>query len=58
MGSTLAALPFDNLSGDPSQDFFSDGISEQLIAVLSRFDKLRVLARNTTFAYKKPALAS
>jgi adenylate cyclase len=52
---TLAVLPFDNLSGDPSQDFFSDGISEQLITVLSRFDKLRVLARNTTFAYKKKA---
>jgi adenylate cyclase len=52
---TLAVLPFDNLSGDPSQEFFSDGISEQLITVLSRFDKLRVLARNTTFAYKKKA---
>jgi class 3 adenylate cyclase/TolB-like protein len=54
-GPTIAVLPFDNLSGDPSQDFFSDGISEQLIAVLSRFDNLRVLARNSTFAYKKKA---
>jgi adenylate cyclase len=52
---TLAVLPFDNLSGDASQDFFSDGVSEQLITVLSRFDTLRVLARNTTFAYKKKA---
>jgi TolB-like protein len=54
-GPTIAVLPFDNLSGDPSQDFFSDGISEQLITVLSHFDPLRVLARNSTFAYKKKA---
>jgi len=52
-GPTLAVLPFDNLSGDPNQEFYSDGISEELITVLSRFDQLRVLARNTTFAYKK-----
>ena len=52
---TLAVLPFDNLSGDASQDFFSDGVSEQLITVLSRFDTFRVLARNATFAYKKKA---
>jgi adenylate cyclase len=52
-GPTIAVLPFDNLSGDPSQEFFSDGISEELITRLSRFDHLRVLARNTTFAYKK-----
>jgi adenylate cyclase len=55
-GPALAVLPFDNLSGDPSQDFVSDGISEQLITVLSNYDDLRVLARNTTFAYKKKAL--
>jgi adenylate cyclase len=55
-GSTLAVLPFDNLSGDPGQEFFSDGISEQLITVLSHFDQLRVLARNSTFAYKKKAV--
>jgi adenylate cyclase len=55
-GPTIAALPFDNLSGDPSQDFFSDGISEQIITVLSRFDNLRVLARNTTSTYKKKAI--
>ena len=54
-GPAIAVLPFDNLSGDPSQDFFSDGISEQLITALSHFDNLRVLARNTTFAYKKKA---
>jgi adenylate cyclase len=55
-GPTIAVLPFDNLSGDPGQDFFSDGISEQLITVLSRFEELRVLARNTTFTYKKKAI--
>jgi adenylate cyclase len=55
-GPTIAVLPFDNLSGDQSQDFFSDGISEQLITVLSRFEKLRVLSRNSTFAYKKKAI--
>lgn len=55
-GPTLAVLPFDNLSGDPNQEYFSDGISDELITVLSRFDQLRVLARNTTFAYKKKAM--
>ena len=55
-GPALAVLPFDNLSGDPSQDFFSDGISEELVTVLSNFDDLRVLARNTTFVYKKKAI--
>jgi adenylate cyclase len=55
-GPAIAVLPFDNLSGDPTQDFFSDGISEQLITVLSRFEELRVLSRNATFAYKKKAI--
>src|SRR5216684_2365161 len=55
-GPTIAVLPFDNLSGDPSQEFFSDGISDELMTVLSRFDQLRVLARNTTFAYKRKAI--
>jgi adenylate cyclase len=50
-GPTLAVLPFNNMSGDPNQEFFSDGISEELITVLSRF-QLPVLARNATFAYK------
>jgi len=55
-GPTIAVLPFDNLSGDQSQEFFSDGIREALITGLSHFDHLRVLARNTTFAYKKKAI--
>lgn len=53
---TVGVLPFDNLSGDPSQNFFSEGISEELITVLSRFEHLRVLARNTTFVYKGQAI--
>jgi adenylate cyclase len=55
-GPTIAVLPFDNLSGDPSQDFFSQGLSEELITVLSRFEHLGVLARNTTFVYKGQAV--
>jgi adenylate cyclase len=55
-GPTIAVLPFDNLSGDPNQEFFSDGLTDELITDLSRFDELRVLARNTTFAYKKKAV--
>lgn len=55
-GPTIAVLPFDNMSGDPSQEFFSEGISDQLITVLSRFHHLHVLARNTTFTYKGKAV--
>jgi len=49
---SLAVLPFDNMSGDPEQDYFSDGITEDLITDLSRVSGLHVAARNTTFAYK------
>lgn len=55
-GPTLAVLPFDNMSGDPSREFFTDGLTDELITDLSRFDELRVLARNTTFAFKKKAV--
>jgi class 3 adenylate cyclase/TolB-like protein len=55
-GPALAVLPFDNISGDPKQDFFSDGVSEEIITVVSHYDDLRVLARNTTFTYKKKAV--
>ncbi len=55
-GPTLAVLPFDNMSGDPSQEFFSDGLTDELITALSHFEPLRVLARNTTFAYKNKAM--
>jgi adenylate cyclase len=49
---SIAVLPFDNLSGDPAQDFFADGITEDIITELSRFPDLFVIARNSTFAYK------
>jgi adenylate cyclase len=45
-------LPFDNLSGDPKQEYFSDGITEEIISALSRVPKLFVIARNSTFTYK------
>ncbi|MGH8632707.1 MAG: tetratricopeptide repeat protein [Burkholderiales bacterium] len=45
-------LPFTNLSGDPSQDYFSDGLTEQLITALARYRGLYVIARNSTFQYK------
>jgi adenylate cyclase len=48
----VAVLPFVNLSGDPEQDYFSDGTTEDILTELSRARDLRVLARNTTFQYK------
>ncbi|WP_051328534.1 adenylate/guanylate cyclase domain-containing protein [Geminicoccus roseus] len=51
----VAVLPFTNQSGDPGQDYFSDGITEDLIAALGRFSSLRVVSRGTTFAYKGKA---
>jgi adenylate cyclase len=54
-GPSIAVLPFDNMSGDPSQDYFADGISEQIIAALARFQDLFVIARNTTFQFKGSA---
>jgi TolB-like protein len=53
---SVAVLPFANLSGDPAQEYFSDGITEDIITELSRFQALFVIARNSTFTYKdKPA---
>jgi TolB-like protein len=49
---SLAVLPFDNLSGDPKQDYFSDGITESIISALSNVSNLFVIARNSTFTYK------
>jgi len=50
--SSIAVLPFANLSGDPQQDYFSDGITEDIITELSRFSELMVIARNSSFQYK------
>ena len=55
-GPTVAVLPFTNMSGDPEQEFFSDGLSEDIITKLSRFKDLFVIARNSTFQYKGKAV--
>ena len=53
---SIAVLPFTNMSGDPEQEYFSDGITDDLITDLSRLPGLFVIARNSTFTYKgKPA---
>ncbi len=49
---SIAVLPFVNMSGDPEQEFFSDGISEDLITDLSKIPDLFVIARNSSFTYK------
>lgn len=49
---SIAVLPFDNLSGDPEQEYFSDGISEDIITDLSQLSNLAVIARNSSFSYK------
>jgi adenylate cyclase len=49
---SIAVLPFVNMSGDPQQDYFSDGLTEEIIAALSKSPKLFVIARNSTFTYK------
>ena len=49
---SIAVLPFENISRDPEQEYFSDGISEDLIVDLSKISELFVVARNATFAYK------
>jgi TolB-like protein/class 3 adenylate cyclase len=49
---SLAVLPFENLSGDPGQDFFSDGITEDIITALGRFSNLLVVAKSASFPLK------
>jgi adenylate cyclase len=49
---SIAVLPFDNLSGNPEQEYFSDGITEDIITALSKHPNLFVIARNSTFTYK------
>jgi len=49
---SIAVLPFDNMSEDPKQEYFSDGITEDLITDLSKISGLFVIARNSTFTYK------
>ncbi|MFP6696448.1 MAG: adenylate/guanylate cyclase domain-containing protein, partial [Alphaproteobacteria bacterium] len=53
---SIAVLPFDNNSGDQEQEYFSDGMTEDLTTALSRFDGLFVIARNSAFTYKGEAV--
>src|SRR5437764_2820500 len=49
---SIAVLPFNNMSGDPEQEYFSDGITEDIITDLSKISGLLVVARHTAFTYK------
>jgi TolB-like protein/class 3 adenylate cyclase len=53
---SIAVLPFQNMSGDPDQDYFADGMVEDIITALSRFKSLFVIARNSSFTYKGKAV--
>jgi adenylate cyclase len=53
---SIAVLPFDNMSGDPEQEYFTDGITEDIITELTRFQTLFVIARNSSFAFKGQAI--
>jgi adenylate cyclase len=54
---SIAVLPFDNMSGDPEQEYFADGITEDIITGLSKLPDLFVIARNSTFTYKGQSVA-
>src|SRR5213596_481931 len=53
---SIAVLPFQNISGDPEQDYFADGMVEEIITALSHFRQLFVIARNSSFTYKGRAV--
>jgi adenylate cyclase len=53
---SVAVLPFQNMSGDPEQEYFADGVVEDIITALSRFKSLFVIARNSSFIYKGKAV--
>jgi TolB-like protein/class 3 adenylate cyclase len=53
---SIAVLPFTNMSGDPEQDYFADGMVEEIITALSHFRQLFVIARNSSFTYKRRAV--
>ena len=55
---SIAVLPFNNMSGDPEQEYFSDGISEDIITDLSKVSGLFVIGRNTSFGYKGTSAAA
>jgi adenylate cyclase len=53
---SIAVLCFDNMSSDPDHEFFADGMAEDIITALSKISRMRVIARNSTFAYKGQAI--
>src|SRR6476659_4253712 len=53
---SIAVLPFENMSGDPEQEYFADGMVEEIITALSRFKSLFVIARNSSFTFKGNAV--
>ncbi|MBZ7922271.1 adenylate/guanylate cyclase domain-containing protein [Ensifer adhaerens] len=53
---TIVVLPFDNMSGDPDQEFFADGLTEDIITELSRRHELFVISRNSSFVYKNQSV--
>ena len=55
---SVAVLPFINLGGDPEQEYFADGITEDIITELSRFRELQVVSRNPSFAFKGQSVPS
>ncbi len=52
IGPAIAVLPFTNMGGDPSQEFFADGLAEDILTRLSRFSEIKVIGRNSSFRYK------
>jgi class 3 adenylate cyclase len=56
--ASIAVLPFTNMSGDPEQEYFTDGISEDIITDLSKLSQLHVIARNSSFVYKRSAVSN
>ena len=55
--ASIAVLPFENMSGDPDQDYFADGVAEDVLTELSRFRSLFVIARNSSFSFRDKGLA-
>src|SRR5919108_5022446 len=53
---SIAVLPFTNMSGDPAQQYFSDGITEDIITELTRYRQLFVIARNSSFVFRDKAI--
>src|SRR5262249_48367358 len=53
---SIAVLPFQNMSGDSEQDYFADGVVEEITTALSRFRQLFIIARNSSFSYKGRAV--